>query len=430
MTLRTLAVWLVLSPLPAGAFELKKDSTGASMRWSGGAAFVVDRRADVALDERRVFAAVQATVETLSAGAPGLALTLRAGPTTGVGYDFGQDAANQNEIVVVASSWPYDKDAIAVTVVTVDTRTHEILDADIALNAAAHGFKVLFAGGKEPAHGRPLDDIQNTLTHELGHALGLAHNPDDPGAVMYPLAHPGEISKRVLGEDDLAGLAYLYPEGGLEPSPPGAPGVGCSAGAGDLTGWVLLLVLPALLRRKAALARVAVTLALLAFPGAIQASAKVRSEAPAKQARVVATAEVLSRRTLPPAKGARLLYSELELSVRSCLKGPCTGRLRVTVPGGRLKDLEQLVDDLPVPERGELVGVTVAPAAGDPVPPRAQVYRLSRVRDFAAFARGVSAAGIAVKLPLPGSPPAPPGTPPPPPPAPPPPKTPPPRWPP
>lgn len=45
--------------------------------------------------------------------------------------------------------------------------------------------------------------------HELGHGLGLDHNPNDINAIMYPSYNPSNV-KTTLGSDDIAGIQALY----------------------------------------------------------------------------------------------------------------------------------------------------------------------------------------------------------------------------
>ncbi|HEX8950329.1 MAG TPA: hypothetical protein VF945_00720 [Polyangia bacterium] len=117
-----------------------------------------------------------------------------------------------------------------------------ILDADIELNDINFTFAVLPTTAP-PDQARPFADLENTLTHELGHLQGLDHTcadsatppqeVDDSGspppacgalaslplaeqvkittATMYNFAKPGEISKRSPKADDVAGIANAYP---------------------------------------------------------------------------------------------------------------------------------------------------------------------------------------------------------------------------
>ena len=117
-----------------------------------------------------------------------------------------------------------------------------ILDADVELNDLNFTFAVLPTTAT-PDPNRPFADLENTLTHELGHLQGLDHTcadsatppqeVDDTGnpppscsslsslplaeqtkiktATMYNFAMPGETSKRMPKADDVAGIANAYP---------------------------------------------------------------------------------------------------------------------------------------------------------------------------------------------------------------------------
>jgi MYXO-CTERM domain-containing protein len=100
-------------------------------------------------------------------------------------------------------------------------------------------------------------DLQNTVTHEAGHVLGLAHPFAPPDATMWAQAGLGEIAKRDLAADDVEGLCAIYPEGGLPTSCPGldvpeCTGCGCrtAGGGGALALAALLLAFAPRARRR------------------------------------------------------------------------------------------------------------------------------------------------------------------------------------
>jgi hypothetical protein len=399
------AVFVLLLSDLSHAYVLKRDSSGVAIRWNRPVEFVVDSQLTQMLGEREALTAVQEALSSWSAAAPTLPMSLTAGPVEGMGYEQADGAKNRNEVYGMPH-WVFDENAIAVTLVTTDTGTHEILDADIALNIESHTFRVL------PHTNNQFDDIQNALTHELGHALGLAHNSGDSTVVMYPSARVGETSKRWLALDDQDGIAALYPPGGPRITRP----TGCSiaptrSNAVSLAGLILAWIW--LRRRRGSAVSIgdpphrgcALLAALLLLPATAAASQDERGDAPAKNAAVVATAEVLSTRLREDSKNSRVLFTEVELVVRSCIKGDCPQTVVVTVVGGRFGKIEQFIEGEPVPETGDLLGITLAPGTSLelPIPGQARVYRLSVARDSAAFARGLAAAGLKTTLPLPGS---------------------------
>jgi hypothetical protein len=140
----------------------------------------------------------------------------------------------------------YAFEALAVTWTTAKPDGH-IVDVDIEINAINKIWMNLDPGVVVPFdHGDVVEvhDIQNTLTHEFGHLLGLDHtcfNPsfadpnlndagkarpqDDQGqnvpdcsdapvsvrnTVMFDAASPGETSKRMLSPDDMRAVCEIY----------------------------------------------------------------------------------------------------------------------------------------------------------------------------------------------------------------------------
>ena len=61
-------------------------------------------------------------------------------------------------------------------------------------------------GGEYPS----LMDVQNIVTHELGHGIGLADIYDCVLETMYGYSGEGDIVKRDLYDGDIAGLRKLY----------------------------------------------------------------------------------------------------------------------------------------------------------------------------------------------------------------------------
>jgi uncharacterized protein (TIGR03382 family) len=153
----------------------------------------------------------------------------------------------------------YDASALAVTTDTANTRTGQILDADVEVNLVDYQWADLVA---DPELSSDMD-LQNALTHELGHLIGLDHtcydplssttgirpddnngqqipdcvtaSPDVQATTMFPSAMPGDTQKRTLAPDDMNAVCTIYPVD--DPPPPPGTGVnggceGCAAAGG------------------------------------------------------------------------------------------------------------------------------------------------------------------------------------------------------
>jgi hypothetical protein len=141
---------------------------------------------------------------------------------TGFNWHAGSGSDRNENIVLFRNDtpgdpvdrWVHTLGALAITTVTFDATSGRLLDADIEINDVAFDFTTC---DPEAPGCTVAFDLENTLTHELGHVLGLDHPPSDaPGAfeaTMFASASRGDIEKRTLADDDIDGLCVLYPAG-------------------------------------------------------------------------------------------------------------------------------------------------------------------------------------------------------------------------
>lgn len=134
-------------------------------------------------------------------------LVVKKGPEGTLGYS--REGGNRNIVRYSPEAEPLAKGALAITVITFDAAAGRILDADILLNGQ-HQFDS-FTPNVEPEAPRAYD-LQNVLTHEIGHVLGLGEEMQDEAATMYAFSQPGETTKRELEPADLLAISQLYSE--------------------------------------------------------------------------------------------------------------------------------------------------------------------------------------------------------------------------
>lgn len=154
--------------------------------------------------------------------------------------------------------------AAGLTTLCFNRNTGEILDADVELNGVDFAIS---SDGVTLAPDRPLADLGNTFTHELGHVHGLDHTcwtgsgrqpvdihgdpapscnrrdlpPSVTEATMFPTQADGERSKITLEPDDIASVCAIEP-------PP--DGCGCTGSSPGSSLWLAALIACAATRRR------------------------------------------------------------------------------------------------------------------------------------------------------------------------------------
>jgi hypothetical protein len=137
----------------------------------------------------------------------------------------------------------YDASALAVTTDTANTATGQIYDSDVEVNAVDYQWADVVVHPELAAD----MDLQNALTHEFGHLIGLDHTcwdpqtsttpvhpvdnlgnpipdcsnppPDVAATTMFPSATAGDIEKRTLAPDDQNALCQIYDVNDPPPGP-------------------------------------------------------------------------------------------------------------------------------------------------------------------------------------------------------------------
>ncbi len=138
-------------------------------------------------------------------------------PTSVDRAEYNQDKGNVNLLVwrEELADWPaeFSTHAIAMTSITYDLNSFEMLDVDIEFNGAYFDF-----GNADNSGTADIVDLQTVITHELGHTVGLddLYDLQHRESTMYGVdIHDSDGSpttdKRDLHQDDIDGLCTIYP---------------------------------------------------------------------------------------------------------------------------------------------------------------------------------------------------------------------------
>ena len=330
MKLAVIAGMMICTPLVASAYDVKQTTSGQDVHWPDGA---------VTFD--RAFATTPTTVtaDQASAALASSVMTWQSALTdTGVMVALATDSAaaaphvndgvNTVRFAMTADDPDIEPGVLGLTFVAYRSSDGVAVDADVVMNA------VDFTWTTGEATCAKEYDLQSAVTHELGHALGLAHSIGHPEATMYATGQACETSKRSLESDDKAGLAALY-SAPADAAPPG----GCassSPGSGALIGVALALL--AIKRRRTAGVAVAGLLAI-----APAHAAQLRRLDPSELARD-AVMVIRGHVTAVAAAEDAAYETDTIVVVDSCLAGACPEVATVRRRGGERDGVVVAVD--------------------------------------------------------------------------------------
>jgi hypothetical protein len=252
-----LAAACALQPVrSAQAYVSTRTNSGTAVRWPTRCIVIApDARGDISsddIDANAIDATLARATENWNARMKGCSfMQLGVVPATRAleAVSDGRPALVFRSDVWGRGDKMYDPSAIGVTTVWFadrpgDPADGQITDADIELNAVNYSFTNQPATAQARV-GTKVADLENTLTHELGHVMGLAHTcwdhktdtppPDETGApapdcnatnlppkvtmaTMFPYADERAVNMRVVGDDDLKGVCDTYPMNDTPPA--------------------------------------------------------------------------------------------------------------------------------------------------------------------------------------------------------------------
>jgi len=309
----------------------------------------------------KAFDAIVAAATTWQ-NAPGILPTMVVdrGPEDEVGYR--RTGKNRNTVRFSADGDPLANGALAITVITFDAHAKQILDADVVLNGE-HGFD--FYDHDARSEGRSTYDLQNVLTHEFGHLLGLGEDFVDEDATMFAYSQPGETGKRDLEVVDKDSIASLY-DREFDPEEQGGCGGATIAGyQGENWIWAALGLggLGFVMRRRSLRGRALTAVALGALMIGVGASDSTPLEH-ATASLVQGDSEALAL-TVTQAESEwqdGVIVTKLSLHGADAQHG--SQDVKISAYGGRIGDLVQVVGHALPPNVGDAVRIKLSSLGG------------------------------------------------------------------
>ncbi len=342
LTFGILTTAVAVTSSRADAYVLKKTTNGELVRWS----------------ETKIALAVDSSVTHADANA---ADAVRAGAdhwnqkATGAPYVNVTDSTKSlepgydhvNSVLFRESFAPAGK-AIAVTVLTYDDKSGEIVDADIVISG-----KYEYNTSEQIEAGRY--DLRHVVAHELGHSLGLGDEAALEDALMFGYTKSGDVSRREPSEDDIEGVTAIYAN---QPGASASGGCNAAMGSRGATGPYALgllfgVVFYGVARRKNRFLA-ATPLAIAAFTG-FAAQAAPEPSTDVRSAHYV-TAEVTKSES---SWQGGMLRTRIVLAPKGCA-ADCPSEIVEEIWGGHKDGFIQEIAGEQVPEQGESVKLSMS----------------------------------------------------------------------
>ncbi len=218
--MRRLCTWLVVpalagcflaAPVSSYVFQMHRNNQGqiVTARWPAGKARAIEFWLEI--DQFHFFADhVKRLVRDSFAAWEDVPISFAAFRSRGVADLEVSTTDGKNVITIDRSAGNFPAGGgggvIAFARMNWDVQGH-ITDVDIVFNGRDYSYSV-----GNPDAESSLVDMQDVLTHEIGHLLGLAHSPLAGDPTVRPSMYPFYFGEeRTLTTDDRAGVSALYP---------------------------------------------------------------------------------------------------------------------------------------------------------------------------------------------------------------------------